>query len=246
MLALRYPDHRFRAFADLTAQESDALAALGDPPVQRLKGEMIHCEGARLSGFHLHIKGWIASSVMLPSGKRLIQKIHLPGDMLSTPSMVLSRAADTLTLVTDAVTAFVPYERFGRLLTEAPRLGALFTVAIQMERLALMDALAIKGHASAREQLARLLIDLHTRLTPIGAVRDDAFDLPLTQELMGDLLGLSSVHVNRTLMALDNEGLIARHGQRFSLLDLPRLTRLCPLPPRQPSADIAWLPARTD
>lgn len=240
---MAYPIHRYRAFADLTATEVDRLSRLGDAETVRRRGETFQREGDTVSGFHLHIKGWVASSIILRSGNRLIQKVHLPGDMLGTPTMVLSRAADTLTALTEAVTAFVPYERFGELYVAAPRLAALFTVAVQMERLALMDMLAITGNASAREQLARLLVDLHTRLAPLGLVEEDAFDLPLTQEVIGDLLGLTGVHVNRTVRALEEEGLIARTGHRVRLLDLDRLRLLSPLPPRQPAFEPAWLPA---
>lgn len=238
-----YPIHRFRALADLTPAEVELLVTLGEPETVRRRGETFQREGDTVGGFHLHIRGWIASSIILRSGNRLIQKVHLPGDMLGTPTMVLARAADTLTAITEAATAFVPYERFGRLFEVAPRLAALFIVAVQMERLALMDMLAITGNASAREQLARLLVDLHTRLTPIGAVQDDAFDLPLTQEVIGDLLGLTGVHVNRTVRSLEEDGLIARTGHRVRLLDLDRLRQLSPLPPRQPGFEPAWLPA---
>jgi CRP-like cAMP-binding protein len=190
----------------------------------------------------MHIRGWISSSILLRSGNRLVQKIHLPGDILGTPSMVLPRAADTLTAITESVTAFVPYDRLGRLYRDLPRLAALFTMAVQLERLALMDALAVTGKASAREQLARLLIDLHARLTPIGAVEDEGFVLPLTQEIIGDLLGLTAVHVNRTIRALETEGLVARSGQRVRLLDLAALRRLSPLSQRQPQFEPTWLP----
>ncbi len=240
---MTYPIHRYRAFADLTRTEVELLGTLGDGEVVRRRGETFQREGDAVSGFYLHLKGWVASSIILRSGNRLIQKVHLPGDMLGTPTMVLSKAADTLTAITESVTAHVPYERILRLYETAPRLAALFMVAVQMERLALMDMLAITGNASAREQLARLLVDLHTRLTPIGMVEDDAFDLPLTQEVIGDLLGLTGVHVNRTVRAMEDEGLIARRGHRVRLLDVDRLRQLSPLPPRQPAFEPAWLPA---
>lgn len=239
---MEYPIHRFRGVADLTDREVEILRTLGDRPVNRAKGEPIHREGQAVEGFHLHLAGWISSSIVLASGKRLIQKVHLPGAMLGTPSMVLSFAADNLVPLTPAVTAFVPFKRFGRLFVEAPRLAALLTIATQLERLALMDALAVTGQASAREQFARMLIDFHTRLTPIGAVVDNSFELPLTQEVMGDLLGLTSVHVNRTVKALERDGLIARRGQRFTLADMPGLRALCPLPPRRPRFNLEWLP----
>ena len=238
-----YPIHRFQAMCRLTPEEERRLLTLGDAEVVRRRGETFQHEGDVLSGFHLHLRGWISSSILLRSGHRLIQKIHLPGDMLGTPSMVLPKAADTLTAITEAVTAFVPYERIGQLFTEAPRLAALFTVAVQMERLTLMDVLAVSGNASAREQLARLLVDLHARLSPIGLVQDDSFHLPLTQEVMGDLLGLTAVHVNRTIRAMEADGLVSREGHRIRLLNLAALRDISPLPPRRPQFEPVWLPA---
>ncbi len=239
---IAYPIHRYSAFANLTPREEQALLALGDDEVVRRRGETFQREGDAIRGIYLLIKGWVSSSILLRSGNRLVQKVHLPGDMLATPSMVLPRAADTLTAITEAVTAFVPYERLGRLYTELPRLAAMFTVATQMERLALMDALAVTGKASAREQLSRFLVDLHARLTPIGLVEDDGFVLPLTQEIIGDLLGLTAVHVNRTIRSLEMEGLISRSGQRVRLLNVGALRRIAPLSPRQPQFEPAWLP----
>lgn len=240
-----YPTHRFRAICNLTPAEEDIFASLSDGEVRRPRGETFQREGDAPGGFHLHIRGWISSSIILRSGNRLIQKVHLPGDILGTPSMVLPHAADTLTAITEAVTAFVPYERFGQLFMRAPRLAALFTVAVQMERLALMDSLAVTGNASAREQLARLLVDLHARLSPIGMVQDNSFHMPLTQEVIGDLLGLTSVHVNRTIRGLEADGLVAREAHRIRLLDLPALRNISPLPPRRPQFEPAWLPAAT-
>ena len=152
-----YPIHRFRALADLTSAEVELLVTLGEPETVRRRGETFQREGDTVGGFHLHIRGWIASSIILRSGNRLIQKVHLPGDMLGTPTMV--------------------------------------------------------------------------------------FDLPLTQEVIGDLLGLTGVHVNRTVRSLEEDGLIARTGHRVRLLDLDRLRQLSPLPPRQPGFEPAWLPA---
>ncbi len=239
-----YPIHRYRALANLTDLEERALRELGPIETQRRRGETFQREGDQLSGFHLHNAGWISSSIVLRGGRRLIQKVHLPGDILGTPSMALQTAAHTLTCITDAVTAYVPYTRFRDLYTLAPRVAALFTMAVQIERLSLIDMLAAVGHASARARLSRLLLDLRARLAPLGLVEDDAFDLPLTQEVLGDLLGLTSVHVNRTIRDMEREGLIARSDHRIKLVDVAKLQNLSPLPLRQLAFEPPWLPPR--
>lgn len=237
-----YPIHRWQAFANLTADEQHALVALADTEMERRAGEVIRTEGELVSGFYLQLRGWVASSVMLGSGARLIQKVHLAGDMLGTTSMVLPRAADTLTTLTDTTVAFVPFVKLRAIYAGFPRLAALMTFAAQVERLALMDTLVVTGRASAKEQVARLLLDLHARLTPLGAVDHDAFDLPLTQEVIGDLTGLTAVHVNRKLRELREDGVIEREGSRVHIVDLPALRALSPIGPRRVQFEPAWLP----
>jgi CRP/FNR family transcriptional regulator, anaerobic regulatory protein len=238
-----YPIHRWQAFANLTADEAQALHTLGDVEETYSAGGTIRLEGEDASGFYLHLHGWVTSSVSLPNGARLIQKVHLPGDVLGATSMVLSRAADTLTAVTEVRLSFVPFQRLREIYMRLPRLAALITCAAQMERLSLMDALVVKGRASAKQQLAALFLDLHARLTPIGAVKDDGFDMPLTQEHIGDLTGLTSVHVNRVVRELREQGLIARGGKRLRILDIGALRTLAPLAPRRPLFEPAWLPS---
>jgi len=242
---MRYPTHRFQALADLSPDEVTFLQALGDPPIRHRRGEAFRHEGDAVTGFFLLLDGWVSSSVLLSSGKRLVQKVHLPGDMLGTPSMALEESAICLQTVTEATTAFVPFRRLTELFTHQPRLAALFSIAIQLERLALMDALAASGRASAREQMARFLLDIAARLAPLGLVQDDTFELPLTQEVLGDLLGLTSIHVNRVIRGMEELGLITRSGHRITLADVAALRRLSPLPPRKPRFDPDWLPARS-
>ncbi|TCP31350.1 Crp/Fnr family transcriptional regulator [Sphingomonas sp. BK235] len=238
-----YPTFRYHALANLSAEDETALVTLGDREVSWKAGETIQREGDAVRGFYLHVGGWIHSSIVMRSGARLIQKVHLPGDMLGTPSMALDQAADTLTTITSAVTSFVPFERLRELYYRRPRLAMLFTFAVQMERLSLMDMLAVTGRASAREQLARVLLDLYTRLTPLGVVSNNAFELPLTQEVIGDLTGITAVHVNRTLRVLREEGLIEQKGHFLRILDLPQLQAIAPIRPRTPRFEPDWLPS---
>ena len=87
------------------------------------------------------------------------------------------------------------------------------------------------GRMSALERLAHLLVQLHDRLDVIGAVENDRFALPLPQEMLGDLLGLSTVHVNRTVQELRRQKLISTERNVVHLLDRAALDRLAPSVP---------------
>jgi CRP-like cAMP-binding protein len=75
------------------------------------------------------------------------------------------------------------------------------------------------GRQTAYERMAHLLLELHARLTEIGEARGDSFNLPVKQEVLADALGLSLVHVNRTLQQMRRDRLVDMRGAQMTFLD---------------------------
>jgi len=125
----------------------------------------------------------------------------------------------------------------------ATQLAARFLLSVQQERIVLMDRLAAIGSVGSEASVASFLLDIKERLEPIGLVQDNSFDLMVTQEQIGDVLGLTSVHVNRVLSSLTSRGLIERNGRRYRLPNADLLSATAARPERQPFPDQDWLPA---
>ena len=87
-----------------------------------------------------------------------------------------------------------------------------------MEDAALIDQVVRLGRQTALERMANLPLELRFRRSLVGGVEDGAFDLPVTQEHLADALGLSGVHVNRTLQTLRGDSLIELRRNRLRLL----------------------------
>jgi CRP-like cAMP-binding protein len=102
---------------------------------------------------------------------------------------------------------------------------ALDEAALRREQ-RLYDHLVRMGRLSAKERLIHLLLELWERLEKVGLVDGDTFKIPLTQEIFADALGLSVVHVNRTLKALRKEGLVYIKSGSATLADRTRLARM--------------------
>ena len=66
-------------------------------------------------------------------------------------------------------------------------------------------------HRSARERIAFMVLELYHRLRLRGLNKGYAIQFPLKQEDIADTLGLTAIHVNRTLHALKDEGLLEIH-----------------------------------
>lgn len=237
-----FPLHRFEEFEPLTSSELDAIGRLAASPQFARKGSVIRSEGAGVRSFFLLIEGWVAASHSVPDGGRQILKIHLPGDALGTPSMSMARAAEELRALTEVTYAEVPLTKFGTLFETHPRAAARFMLSIQLERVALMDRLASIGRTTALARVAAFIIDVAERLEPLGRVEAGSFDLPLTQEQLADVAGLTAVHVNRMLRELTDHDLIRRSGTRMSIIDPKRLAAVASRTRRPRATELSWLP----
>ncbi|WP_157215902.1 Crp/Fnr family transcriptional regulator [Flavisphingomonas formosensis] len=233
---------RITELADLSTTEMAALRGLADRFATHARHAIIRQEGEMPPGLFFLLEGWAVSSVTLADGSRQLLKLHVPGDLMGAPSLPLSRAAETLIALTDVSVAQVSLEALGEIFVQHPRLGALFFLSAQEERVLLMDRLTGMGRLDARHRIAWLFVHLHERLRLVASGMGAAFDLPLTQEQLGDLLGLTAVHVNRTLRSLDAEGYLKRERGHIEILRYDDLKRLAALPPRTVRRNLSWLP----
>ena len=238
----QFPLHRLFEFIDLTPAECHALERLQGPAFHVERGHVIRQQGEPADHVFLLVSGWAIASVAVPSGDRQIVKVHLPGDMLGSPSMVLTRAAETLTAVTRATVTRIPLRAVGSLFTDAPRLAAALFMSVQQERIMLMDRITSVGRTRAERRIAAFLLHIYDRLRVIDPEQAPAFNLPLTQEQIGDALGLTSVHVNRTFREFQDTGLFRRSGQDFVLLDVDRMRRKAAVPQREWVRHPEWFP----
>ncbi len=79
------------------------------------------------------------------------------------------------------------------------------------------------GRRSPNKRIGHLLCEMLIRMRAVGLTTDDRFALPITQADLGDTVGLSTVHVNRTLQELKAKKLIASKRWLFEILDMPAL-----------------------
>lgn len=234
------PYHRFAEFVSLTPEEAEAAGRLLMDRRLVLKGRTIRQEGEPVHGVYFLMDGWVGSSLLLRDGRRQIVKIHLPGDMLGFPSLALAQAGETLEALTDSTICSLPNAAIAKIFRDIPNLALGLFLSTQKERVALMQKLSWIGAASAIERLAAFLLDLHQRLEAAGSAGAVGFELPLTQQQLGELLGLSTVHVNRTLKSLDETGCIRRERGRLEILNFPGLHRLAANTPPEFAGRAAW------
>jgi CRP/FNR family transcriptional regulator len=237
---------RFSAFASLSDARLAELKELVGPLRALAKGEVIRQEGDTSQNMYLLCSGWTASSMAVSGGARQIIKVHMPGDLLGLPSLALDRAADTLSALTPVTLLTVEPRALGRLFEVSPHLSALLFLISQEERVMLMDRLASLGRTDATARLTALVLQLHARVKRNNPDAGPTFQVPLTQENLADLTGLTEVHVNRTIKKLRVNRVLRWSRQWITIVDEPELRRLAGLPERKLATDLTWMPADSE
>lgn len=164
-------------------------------------------------------EGWAGRYCVVSSGARQITDLFLPGDICE-PQWILSGRSDLPVIaLTPIRVAEIPLTTIHQGSGE----GVRALLAGCVETLSRQTQLIIRlGRTSAKDRVAGLLFDLYSRLSRSGHVDNGRCQIPITQQDIGDLLGLSAVHVNRVLRQLRKEGSIYISGRTLVITDTER------------------------
>jgi CRP-like cAMP-binding protein len=122
--------------------------------------------------------------------------------------------------------SFIPLTKLTGLLDSHPRIAAKLFWSFASESAILSEHLIAVGRRSATERVAHLLLELFTRLRLVGLADARSYYLPLTQEMIGDALGLSVPYVNRVLQQLRRDGLVTIKDQLVVIENVEELANL--------------------
>jgi CRP-like cAMP-binding protein len=184
---------------------------------------MIVDEGSSPSDSCLVVQGFAGRLKFLPDGTRQILAFHLPGDFCDLHSFLLERMDHGIMALTECVIAKVAHAHVKEITERFPRLTRALWWDTAIDAAIHREWMISMGRRSAYEQMAHLLCEMLLRLRTVGLVKGDSYELPLTQEQLGDAFGLSSVHVNRMLQALRRGNLIVSDGKYITIPDVDAL-----------------------
>lgn len=217
---------KLRYGAELNVDDERILAELAVPTRAIGARRDILAEGGEQQFLPLVVEGWTCRYRLLENGRRQIFSVFVPGD-LCEPFGVLPRFMNhSIGALTPTVFAPLKLEAIKSAAHASPRIeSALWwdlLVGWEIER----EHLVNLGRRSATERLGHFFCEMHLRLAMVGLVEDQSYDIPITQADLGDLLGLSVVHVNRSLQELRRTGLMSLRKGRLAIHDLQELREL--------------------
>ncbi len=206
----------------LSTHDQTALAELAHK-IRRVEADtrILH-EGDRADVCPVLLDGFVYRYKVAANGGRQIVALKVPGDALDFQSVYLHRADHDIRALTPATLALIPLRQIESLAIARPAVARAILVDTILEGSIAREWLLNIGRRNAEARLAHLLCELFYRLGEIGPPVAQ-FTVPLTQEQLADLLGLTPVHINRMLKLLETKGAIGRSGRKLWISDLARL-----------------------
>jgi CRP-like cAMP-binding protein len=217
---------------DVVSQEEEKVLRASVSEIRVYKaGRNIVRAGTSLSQCNLLLEGLVGRHKDLSEGQRQILEVHLPGDFLDLHSFLLKRLEHHVGAMTDVRLATVPHEAVRQITEDHPHLARMLWFSTLLDGAIHREKILTVGRRSAVSRVAHLLCEFFVRLDVVGLAKGQTYLLDMTQADLADATGLTSVHVNRMLKQLRDDGLLTFRNGEVSIHDWEGLQQVAEFSP---------------
>ena len=160
------------------------------------------------------LSGYAIRSKVVASGERQIVAIQMKGEVVDLQNSLLGVADHSVQMLSSGSVAMIERQHIIALALARPAIGLAMWIDTLIDASIFREWIANVGRRDARTRIAHLLCEFAVRLRVAGLGEDTNYELPMNQEQLADATGMTSVHVNRSLKALEKDGLIERPNPR--------------------------------
>jgi CRP-like cAMP-binding protein len=205
---------KLRYWAKLDEADEQALLALPHEIREIQPQHYIVRERDRPTHSCVMLSGYSFRHKLVGTGLRQIVSIHMKGDLVDLQNSLLGIADHSVQTLVRSHVAMIPRDAVRELAFDRPQIGFAMWRDTLVDGSIFREWVVNVGRRDARTRLAHLLCEFALRLKVAGLGEQTNYELPMTQEQLADALGLTSVHVNRTIKMLEKDGLISRSTTR--------------------------------
>jgi len=217
---------------ELDRADREAILALPFTRRTLQAGQFLVWDGDRPQNTCLLLSGYAYRHKLAGNGGRQILSIHMKGDIVDLQNSLLGIADHNVQMLTPGEVAMIPVEQVRELAFRHPAVGMAMWYETLVEGSIFREWVLNIGRRDARTRIAHLLCEFALRLEVADLGLHTVYELPITQEQLADAVALTSVHVNRTLMKLEHDGLITRTKRIISIIDWKELAEVADFEPR--------------
>jgi len=210
---------------ELSDDDRQAILALPFTRRELSAGQHIVWDGDKPQYTTLLSSGFAYRHKVAGNGGRQIMAIHMKGDIVDLQNSLLGVAAHNVQMLTAGEVALIPVHAIQDVAFNFPTVGRAMWYETLVDGSMFREWLLNVGRRDARTRIAHLLCEFAMRMETSGLGKQDEYELPITQEQLADAVSLTPVHVNRTLMALEADGLIRRNKRVIHITDWKQMAK---------------------
>ncbi|SMC39213.1 Crp/Fnr family transcriptional regulator [Rhizobium sp. RU36D] len=188
-------------------------------------------EGERPNSSTLILSGFAARYRVLEDGKRQITALHVAGDFVDLHAFPLKTMDHSVVALSTCQVAYADHADIRALTETRPHLTRLLWLSTVIDGAIHREWIVAMGRRSKKAHLAHLICELYMRLSVVRLVTDQSFYFPLSQAVVADALGLSVVHVNKTLQKLRSDNVVTWTDRTITVLNWEKLTEIAQFDP---------------
>jgi CRP-like cAMP-binding protein len=214
---------KLNSMVQLQPADEQALLGLIRPPrVSEPRTDLVSVGQVPTAGIVI-VSGWACRIKHLENGKRQIVALLLPGDFTEPFGALPDIMDHTISSLGAVGFSNIEVPELRRLASSNERLEEALWADLLVTQSTQYELHSSLGRRSAAERLGHLFCELYHRLHVTGHIKDDGYQMPMSQTDLADLLGLSTVHVNRSLQELRSSGMLSVSDKRVTIHDLDGL-----------------------
>lgn len=198
------------------------LQRLRNKPMTLQPKTHLYRQGDTHGQFYLLYSGWMMLYKTLRTGKRHILRYALPGDFINLQSQLSGSMNHSALSLTSVTLCSFPRRSVLEIMESMPQ----FTTQLALLSTRYYEYQTSISHRSAQESIAFLFLDFYERIKLYEQHQNETLFLPITQEDIADTLGLTPVHVNRTLRLLAKQQILEFQHHQLKVNDLLALYEL--------------------
>lgn len=184
-------------------------------------------EGDRPDHVHLILEGLACRYKILPNGRRHIAALLVPGDFCDLQMAFLDGMDYSVATISACTIVEISRANIADLIDNQPRIMRALWRSTLIDQSIQHEWIVNLGARDAEMRLAHLACELLVRMQAVGLATENSYFLPITQCDIAELIGISTVHVNRVVKHLRSEGLIKFQSKRMEIPHVERLKNHC-------------------
>ncbi|MBT1159435.1 Crp/Fnr family transcriptional regulator [Aminobacter anthyllidis] len=215
----------------ISAKEQQVLLDAFGRQLRFKAGAEIVADGSKPATSLILSEGIVGRAKFLASGTRQISALHVPGDFLDLHGFLLKRMAHGVVALTDCLISVVDHAVLKNITETAPHLTRMLWLCTLIDGSIHREWIVRMGRMAAIAQVAHLVCEMFVRLEIVNKTAGRTFTFPLSQTVLADVLGLSTVHANRSIQELRRSGAITWQDSRIEIIDWSMLVEIAEFDP---------------